>query len=124
MQLVPLQGKYEDPIQNSLVPVELVMRIKEDLQKAGNLGAVEEKYGVNLVKQALGIVKNGDGTEVPDKKENAYFKVGDYVEIVYAPERGQTGVIKKIEGNKYYLAENPGDTPGGAWYYAKDLKKA
>ena len=54
----------------------------------------------------------------------AELQVGDEVEITYEPEKGQTGVIDRIEGDKYYLKEKVGiDTPGGAWFYASDLEK-
>lgn len=56
-------------------------------------------------------------------KCKADLQVGDEVIISYEPEKGQTGKIVRIDGDKYYLEEHPGDTPGGAWYHAGDLDK-
>lgn len=78
MQLYPLQEPFKSTVvQNSSVPKELAMRIKEEFQKSKDMSALEDKYGVGIVKQVLG-EKNDDKDE---KKNSVKFKTGTKVSV-------------------------------------------
>jgi hypothetical protein len=67
-QTYPLQEPFESSVKNSIenspVPRELEMKIKEEFQKNRDMGALEDKYGVTLVRQILGEKSN----EMDNKK--------------------------------------------------------
>ena len=101
-QFTPESKLWWYPLYESRSPLE-------DLAESGqtvfqNAGKVEKKSAMK-------------------RKASDDLQIGDEVEITYEPEKGQRGIIDRIEGDKYYLKENPGDVSGGAWYYATDLEK-
>ena len=69
-QFYPLERPIQNSIENSPVPRELVLKIKEELQKGMTREQLEDKYSSDMVHQVLGDTKNSVDEE---KKENASF---------------------------------------------------
>ena len=94
MQLWPLQEPMDVKIENSAVPRELELRIREELERGTDQKTLEDKYGVTLVRQVIG----ERNENVEEKKKNDQFKVGDKVETS-EPLPSGLGVITAINRN-------------------------
>jgi hypothetical protein len=75
-QLYPLQTPFildervKNAIENAPVPLELVKRIKEEFQKGTSMEALEDKYGVPVVRQVMGEKNEKKKKNINEKKEN------------------------------------------------------